>query len=256
MLFDLPHILYMVISALITGATLFLAARFLKAEKHKDFVLKLSAVLTVILHFSNIYVHYFTSGNLTIENVHILPIYPCNVAMWALVITAFVKNKSSTAFRILAEATFYIGVTGGVVGIAVNANYSNTPNLADWDILKGLLSHSTMLWGCIYLLCGKYITIRVRNVLSVTIGLLALLVDGLFINALFAACGLPDPNSMYLSQAPYPALPFLNTGTIGVAGVLIAFAITALHEQIALPKEERWYAKLRKRIQNTKEIKQ
>ena len=49
---------------------------------------------------------------------------------------------------------------------------------------------------------------------------------------------------MYLQEAPFPAMPWLNTWTIGVVAVVIVFSVTALCE-LSLPKEERWYTKLK-----------
>ena len=46
---------------------------------------------------------------------------------------------------------------------------------------------------------------------------------------------------MYLQKAPFPDLPFINTLTIGIAGVVITFVLSTILEIINLPKEERWY---------------
>ena len=244
-MFDLPHILYTVISFLITAILLVLCTLLIKDDKAKKRVLKSSAILTVILHYSSLYVDYFTTGNAVVESVMLLPIYPCNVAMWFLVAVAFMDEEKKF-FKYLAEATFYLGLTGGIIGIVLNENYMNTPNLADWNVLKGLLSHSTMLFGCLYILIGSYIKIRVSNLVSVCGMLLFLFIDGSTIIWLYRRFGLEPPNSMFLLGTPYPHLPWLNTYTIGIMAMAVCFLTTALYEQITLTKEERWYSKLKR----------
>ena len=244
-MFDLPHILYTIISFAVTVILLVCCAIILKTKESKKRVLKISAISTVILHYSSLYVDYFTLGSATVESAMLFPIYPCNVAMWFLVAVAFM-DETKKIFKYLAEATFYLGLTGGIIGIVLNENYMNTPNLADWSVLKGLLSHSTMLFGCLYILVGDYIKIRVSNLVSVCGMLLFLFIDGSSINWLYRRFGLQPPNSMFLLGTPYPNLPWLNTGTVGLMAVALCFVFTALYEQIALTKEERWYSKLKR----------
>lgn len=248
MLFDLSHNLYIIISGLITISLITLSCFCIKKQKWKDVILKTSAILTVIIHFSSLYVDYFSTGYALIESTMILPIFPCNIAMWLLVISAFWKNKQSKTFSYIAEFTFYLGLVGGVVGILFNEIYSSNPNLADWFVLKGLLSHSVMIFGCVYLLTGKYIKIRVKNLLSVFFGLLLLLIDGGIIIGLYNLANLSPPNCMYLLENPFPNLPWFNTYFIGIISLIVVFCITTLFEQIALPKEERWYTKLKLKL--------
>ncbi len=250
---DLPHILYTLISFAVTAALLLVFHKYLTNEKHKKLVLQISALSTVILHYSSLYVDYFTTGSASVSNTMILAVYPCNVAMWFLVIVAFIKDTNGKFFQRLAEATFYLGLVGGVIGIVINENYIANPNLADWEILKGLLSHSTMLVGCIYLLTGGYIQIRVDNLVSVTGMLLFLVLDGGIVIGLHKLFNLDPPNCMYLLENPLPALPWFNTWLIGVLGILLCFAVTSIYEQLALPKEERWYSKL-KNLKTKEEI--
>ena len=243
---DLPHILYTVVSFALTAALLVWLHAYVKEENKKKLVLKISALSTVILHYSSLYVDYFTTGSAEVSSTMILAVYPCNVAMWFLVAVAFMKNVNGQFFKHLAVATFYLGLVGGIVGIVINENYIANPNLADWDILKGLLSHSTMLVGCIYLLVGGYIKIRVDNLIGVVGMLLFLVLDGGIVIGLHKAFNLDPPNCMYLLENPLPQLPWFNTWLIGILGVAICFGFTAIYEQLTLEKEERWYSKIKK----------
>ena len=164
--------------------------------------------------------------------------------MWLLIIISFIK-KDSKVYKIMSEFTFYLGLVGGIIGIMFNEIYANTPNLADYSVLKGFLSHATLLFGSVYLLTGKFIKIRVSNVFSVFVGMSFLLLDGGIIIGIYKLFGLEAPNAMYLLNAPFENFKILNTWTIGIAAVLLTFAITAIYEQFAIKKEDRWYNRLR-----------
>ena len=171
-MFNTQHILYMLISGTLTAALLFLANRYVTDDASKNRILKFFAIITVVLHYSNLWVDYFTTGgNATISSNQILPIYPCNVIMWMLLIVALLGNKQRRLFHMLGEFCFIVGSVCGTLGIVLNFNFDNTPTLADYDVLKGMLSHSTMLFGCLYLYFGGYVLIRMFNFVSVIAGL-------------------------------------------------------------------------------------
>lgn len=243
-MFNTQHIMYMVISGVLTIALLILARLFVHSDQSKNKILKFFAIITVLIHYSNLWVDYFASGgSATIENNHILPVYPCNVVMWMLLIAALVGNKKSRLFQILSEFCFYGGTVCGVLGIVLNANFGNTPTLADYDILKGMLSHSTMLFGCLYMLVGGFVKIRVFNAVSVAIGLATFVLCGAVVNRLYEHFGMTPPDGMFLKSNPYLGVsPII----LGMIAVLLLFAVLALFE-LRLPTEERWYTKLKAR---------
>lgn len=251
-MFNLSHILYMIISAVVTAALLTLAGIFVKKEKYKNLIIKIFATVTVALHFSDLYVDFFKSGTATIAPPQLLPIHPCNVIMWLLVICAFLKNRDGKPAKVLQEFTFYAGVVCGIIGIVLNENFGNNPTLTVWFVLKGLLSHSTMIMGCIYILVAKFIKVRVSNIISVFLGLCLFIVDGLIINGLYSAFKLGQCNSMYLQSPPMASIPWLTPWLMGIFALVLVFAITALYELFALKKEERWYVILREKINKLK----
>ncbi len=249
-LFDLGHSLYMGISIVISALILILSYILVKKQSHKEGLLKFWAIITVVIHYSIMWVQYLKNETVEVGGNMLFPVYACNACMWMLVAVAFIKNKEGMAFRILAEFVFWGGIVCGVVGILLNENYDGSVGLTSYAILKGLLSHSTMLIGAIYLLVGKFIKIRVFNVISVACGLTIFLIDGLIINAIYSAFGLGEPNSMYLQAPPFENMPWLNTAFIGVVAVLVCFIITAIYEQAALDKQDRWYSKIKCYIDN------
>lgn len=246
-MFGLTHILYMLISAMISAGILIFLYVKVEDDGKKTLALRAMAVVTVIIHYSSLWVSFFATGDKTIEESQLLPIHPCNVCMWLLIACSFIKNKSSIIFKLISEFTFWGGVVCGSIGIIINENFGANPTLADYDVLKGMLSHSTMVLGCIYLLVSGMVKIRVSNVISVIAGLSFFVIDGAIINTLYLISGRGECNSMYLQELPFPDMPWLNTLTMGIMGVAVAFIATAIYEQVALPREERWYSKLKRR---------
>ena len=245
---DTNHIIYTSISYVLSFLLLWLFNKKINKQSTKNMILKIFAILTVMIHYSILYVDFFTNGEAMVEDTMLLPIYPCNIAMWLLIIVSFMKNKESRLFKHIAVVTFYLGLIGGSIGLVFNENYISTPSFADWSVVKGLLSHSTLIFGSLYILCGKYIEIRVENVLNVVGGLLFLIIDGIFVISIFRMFKLEPPNCMYLLENPFPEISWFSPYIIGLLATILVFMITALYEQIALEKEERWYYKLQNKL--------
>jgi len=244
-MFNTQHILYMVVSGVLTAILLYLASKNVKKQSRKDLILKISAVITVIIHFSDLWVSFFqTGGNTYVESVHIFPMYPCNIIMWMLLILAFIDNKKGKLFTLLAEFCFVIGLVCGIIGILLNKNFDANPTLSDYDVLKGLLSHSTMIFGCFYLFTAGYVKPKISSTLSLAFGFTVFAVCGLTMNALYSAFGMNSPDGIWIKGVPY-----LNVSSLilGFLVLVIYFLIFALLE-LRLPQEERWYYKLKKKF--------
>lgn len=246
-LFDRTHCLFMAASAAAITLLLIAAKRLLKTDRAKDLFLKTVALAVIFVHFSPLYMDYLRNGEAKVADNMLFPVYPCNLAMWLLLIYAFISEKDRPAATVIGEFTFYLGMVGGIIGIAANVNYANTPDLGDWGIFAGLLSHSVMLLGCLWLLVGAYIRIRVRNTLSVLIGLAIMLLDGFLIIQIFRSAGLTPPNSMFLLGVPFENLKWLNTAKIGVIAITVTFIFTLAYELLALPADRRTFSKKKDR---------
>ena len=239
-MFNLQHILYMVISFALSGVFLYLGKKYIKKDEHHDKIIRFLAVITVLIHISCLWVDFFTNkGVAEIQDNMIFPIYPCNIIMWLLVIVSAMRRRGGVIYRLLAEFVCIGGTVCGFVGIVLNANFDNTPTLADYDILKGMLSHSTMLLGCLWLgISAGIVKIRMRNMVSTVVGLLIFLVDGLIVNHLFAVTGIDETcNSMYLQEPPFESMPWLTTGFMGIAGVTVVFLLAVGFEKFVLKKK-------------------
>lgn len=242
MMFNTVHILYMLISGFI-GAGLLVLLKIKDSERINLYALRTLAILTVIIHFSSLIANLITTGELGMTAAIIVPIHPCNVCMWLLVISSFTARNEGRVAVAIREFTFLGGTVCGAIGTIFNENFGSNPTLTDYSILKGLLSHSTMVLGCILLFTAGFVKIRLLgNLVSVASGLTLFVADGFIINTVYALLGMPECNSMYLLEAPFPALPWLNTLVIGIFALTVVFIIGAIYEWLALPSEERWYS--------------
>ena len=221
-------LLYFALSLLLILPLLRVCQKHIKKESTRDFILKAVCVLTVFLHFSDITVAFLRGEQAVANSSHLFPIYPCHIMMWLSLIAAFLANKKGKLFPVIADFVFYFGTFCAIFGVVFNANYLNTQDLSDYSVLKGLVSHSTLLFACLYLYAMGYIHAEPKqNARHVLYGFVFLLIDGMFFNFLFEKLGLPSVNAMYLQELPFPQYPFINTTTIGVAGILAAYGIAA-----------------------------
>lgn len=245
-MFGLIHNLYMGISLVITILLLLFFRLFIKQDKYKNLVLKIIAIIVVIIHFSPLWVDYLKNGSAEVKNSMLFPIYPCNVIMWLLLITAFIKKKDNVKYKILSEFVAVGGIICGSIGIILNENFIRNPSLLDYDVLSGMLSHSFMILGCIYLIVSKFVKIRVFNVISCACGLMLFVINGGIINLIYYLAKLDPVNSMYMLEVPFESLTWFTPYLMGLVALLLIFIITAIVEQFAYKKEDRWYTKLKK----------
>ena len=249
-MFGLVHNLYMAVSFLLTIILLVIFNKFVKNEKHKHIILRVTAILVVAIHFSVIWVEYLKNGSAEIESPMLFPIYPCNVIMWMLLITSSIKKKDNTAYRILSEFTAIGGIVCGTIGIILNENFIRTPSLMDYDVLAGMLSHSVMVFGCLYLIVSGFVKVRVFNVVSCACGLTYFIINGGIINLIYYLCKLDSCNSMYMLEVPFESMPWLTPYLMGVVALVLVFIVTAIYEFFALKKEDRWYNKFKPQIED------
>lgn len=221
--------------------------RYIDNQNTKDKILKLAAIITIVIHYSSLYVDYLQNGSAYVESTMLFPIYPCNICMWLLLILSFMKNKESFVYRSIAEFLAIGGTICGLIGLFANENFLRNPNFFDYDSFKGLLSHSTMIFGTMFILTQRYVDIRAKNLtISCTLGLLLFVVIGGFINALFACFNLDEVNAMFMLYFPFD-IKGLNFITLGLIGILLLFIIGTIFELVFLEKNLRWYHNIKKK---------
>ena len=231
-MFDENHIKYMVITGLI-GAVLIIPLWLLKNQNLNKAAIKFFALLTLAIQYSPLWIDFFTTGKAQVDADMLLAIYACNVCMWLLFISSLILEKNGTVAALIRDFTFWAGVVCGAVGTIFNINYGNNPDLSDYFILKGLLTHATMVYGSILLFTSGIVKIRViRSTASVIFGMALFFGVGTAINALYANFGLPPCNSMYLLQDPFPDMPWINVKNIFLLAILTVIVISSLYRII------------------------
>ena len=246
-MFNQTHIIYIVISAIATLAIV-IPLFFIKNKTLNKVAIWFFAISTLVIHFSGLWYTYLTQGYTEANLEYIFPVFPCHICMWLLVISATVLDKDNALARILKDFTFLGGTVGGIIGIVFNFNFANNPTLTDYYVLKGLLSHSTMVAGCILLFVAGGAAIRLkRSLTAVACGFSLFIADGLLINYVFARFGFEECNAMYLLHAPFEQFPFINIYTIVISGFAVTAVIAILYELAFVPHGERWYNRRKKK---------
>lgn len=234
-LFDLTHMIYIVVSLSVTVGLLLLGKRFLKKKPAKEFFLKFFALATFFLHTSVLWVDYLKNGVANVPDNILFPIFFCNMSMYMLLIIAFWRNKRTKLFQIVAIITAYGGFFGAMISLFYPAYYLGASSIFEWGVFKSMLSHSTMLIGSTWLLVSGYVKIRLSNAIVYFGGLLFYGLIGVIVNFTFEAFGLHNPNAMYLEHPPLSEAPFLNAVTIALLMVLIIFLFSSLMEKYTNP---------------------
>ena len=237
-------LIFSTITMLIILISLFVINKKVTEENTKDKILKVFSILTVVIHYSSLWVDYFTTGKAEVENNMLIPIYPCNICMWMLLIVAFMKDKQSALYKMLTEFLSIAGTVCGLVGLFANEIFISNPDFFDYNSLKGLLSHSTMIFGTLFILTQGYIKVRtISFTINTSIGLIIFAIIGAIVNLLFYIFGLDPVNAMFMLEFPFD-IPGASFVTLGILGIIIVFIMTSIYEFLFLDSSERWYHKI------------
>lgn len=245
-------LLFTLASFIFLFIVLFLSKRYIKKKKTRDLMILISAIVTIIIHYSIILFDYFMGNPIQIDNTMYLPVYPCNVMMWVALVIGVI-NKDGKVFSYLSEFMAFAGTICGVIGLGFNTNFLNNPDFSDYSILKGLLSHVTLLYSSLYLFVMGYIKVdTIHNLISVSIGGLIYVICGVYSRIMLKALNQEMVNTMFLDFNPEN--PIENFFVIALLGFIILVVIGSIYETIFFEEENRWYHKLRKRREKQWEI--
>ena len=241
----LEIIIISIISYSLVGLGLFICKKYIKSDFIKDLVFIIVSILTVIIHYTGMFYNMSKTDNYVLEDTMFLPVYPCNVMMWITLILCFLIKRKGKVFIVLSEFAFFAGTLCGFIGLSFNTNFLNNPNLLDYDIFKGLLSHVTLIFSCIYLFVMGYVKVdTLRNLLSCIIGALIFIICGLYSRFMLKTLNRDVVNSMFL-KAPYENMPFFNFFTISLIGVILLITITTLYEIKFYNKDQVWFNRIK-----------
>jgi hypothetical protein len=166
----------------------------------------------------------------------------------AVAIMAYKGKTDSKIFRWIATSVAYFGVVGAAVALLSESHaVYNFEALKDYGNIRYMLSHGTLLLGCLCVFLGGFFKIRVNNIFPfIGVGICAIII-GLIDQGIFSAFGLTtsltDKNPMYM---------FGPANGIGIFSiwVMLGIVIPALllfliiYEFFAYKKEDRWYKNL------------
>ena len=231
---------------------LWLVKKYVKRERTKNIILISAAIFTIVFHYSS-FIFKLLSGDNAIEYLGetpnlILPIYPCNVVMWSALIFAFFKDKKTKVASLFADYLFWFGIISTLVGMFANVDFINNPTLLDYENFKSITAHATLLFNILLLPLFGYIKIDVkRNIISISISILAMAVIGGYCNLVFHAlvseAAAYDVNSMFLLHSPFDGLDFLTYPVIALIVIPTYFAVFVVCDLCAHKKGERFYDK-------------
>ena len=228
-LFIFNFILLLIISVLLLWVK-----KSVKSDKAKNILLLVSALITIIFHYSSFLYHLISNGEyisyLKNNPNLLLPIYPCNVVMWSCLILGLLKNKHSKFANFLIDYIFWFGIISTLVGMFANVDFIKNPTLLDYEITKSIVAHATLMFNVLLLpIFGEIKISFKRNMLNMTISVILMYFIGHYCNLVFEALvsqqAAYDVNSMFLIHSPFEEITFLTYPIISIIALVLYFVI-------------------------------
>ncbi|MBR7111992.1 MAG: hypothetical protein IKC75_03620 [Clostridia bacterium] len=243
-------ILFNCILLLIISALLLAAKKWATSERAKRTVLWIAPLVTILFHYSSFLYHLLFTGS-GIEYLRetpnlILPIYPCNVVMWCALFYGFTAKKDGKLALFLSDYVFWFGIASTLVGMFANVDFIVNPTLRDFEIVKSIVAHATLLFNLLLIPVFGYLRPAFwRNLRNIFLSVVGMYVIGLYCNLMFevlvGADAAYDVNSMFIIHSPFEALPLLRYPLIAVIGLFAYLIIFTMCDIIRSPKGERWF---------------
>ena len=245
MLFNFILIVFIVIGLL-------LVKKYVKKERHQNILLFIAALSTILFHYST-FIYKLLSGDNAIAHLSetpnlLLPIYPCNIVMWSALIFALLKNKKSRVGEFFADYLFWFGIISTLIGMFANVDFINNPTLSDYDNVKSIGAHATLLFNVLLLPLFGHTKIDVkRNITNIIISIFVMAAIGAYCNVVFTAlvseAKAYDINSMFLIHSPFEGIEFLTYPVISLISVPIYLGVFVICDLCAHKKGNRFYNK-------------
>lgn len=237
-MFDGFHLLYIVISLLLTVVILFYATKYIKKQSSKDRFLVSMGLLCFFFHISSLWVEYLTNDGVAQVNDYILfPIYFCNLLMITLLVLSLLPNKQSKFYQILSIFTFYGGLFGPTISLIYPTYYLSSGGNLDYYVMKSLISHSFLLIGTMWLYLGGYFKPRLSNVIWYFLGLVVTGILGFITNVIYEVFLNRQINAMWMQAPAIDGTPF-DGWLLGVITLFIVGIISVIFE-LRLPLKDR-----------------
>ena len=219
---------------LLIAVGLWLTKKYAVTARKREWALLAAAAATILFHYSTLLFKLFTGGGALAylaENPNLLlPIYPCNVVMWAALLFALLKSKEGRLGRFLSDYLFWFGIVATLVGMFANVDFIKNPTLADYENVKSIGAHATLLYNVLLLPLFGYTGVGVkRNMKSILLCILMMAVIGGYCNLVFFAIGSAEVayevNSMFLLHSPFEGVALLTYPVISLIALPIYYAV-------------------------------
>ncbi len=234
----------------IIAALLIVVKKTVKTDNAKNCLLLIASVVTILFHYSTLIFRAFT-GNDALAYLSdtpnlILPIYPCNVVMWACLILGLMKKRDSKLAYLLTDYIFWFGIFSTLVGMFANVDFIMNPTLADYEITKSIVAHATLLFNVLLLpVFGRVRIDFFKNMKNMVLSVIGMYAIGLYCNLVFKALVSPeaayDVNSMFIIHSPFEGVSFLTYPIIAVIALFLYFLLFTVCDLIKNKNGERWY---------------
>ena len=250
-------VLFNCITLGVIALVLFFLKKHVRAERGQRIALLISAVLTILCHYSTLIYLSFTGGEVMQylkSNPNLfLPIYPCNVVMWGCLIYGLIKNKETKAARFWGDYLFWFGIVSTLVGMFANIDFINNPTFADLEVTKSVLAHATLLFNILLIPAFGHIKVDLfKNMRHIFLGVILMYALGLYCNMVYEVLvsteAAEQVNSMFLLHSPFPAVPFLTYPIIAGCALVLYFLLFSVCELFAYPKGRRWIHRIKTKV--------
>ena len=243
-------IVFNFILILIVTAALIGVKKWARSERAQHVLLLVTPLLTIACHYSLLFYHALFTGNalayISDTPNLILPMYPCNVAMWCALIYGLLHNKQSRFALLLSDYIFWFGLISTLVGMFANVDFIMNPTLADFEVTKSIVAHAILLFNLLLIPVFGYLRPDFfRNMRNMVIAVIAMYVIGLYCNLVFSAIASPevayDENAMFILHSPFDGLPFLRYPFIAAVGLVLYFILFTVYDIVTTPRGQHWF---------------
>ena len=233
---------------------LMLVKKYVKREFTQSIILIATSIVTILFHYSSFIIKLFSGddamGYLSNNPNLLLPIYPCNVVMWSALIFGVLRNKKSKFATFMVDYLFWFGIVSTLVGMFANVDFIKNPTLANYENVKSIVSHATLLFNVLLLVIFKYVKVNViGNITNIIISVVEMAILGGYCTLALWALRSKEfafyKNSMFLLHSPFEGLDFLTYPIIVLIAIPIYFAVFVICDLIAHKQGERFFDKIR-----------
>ena len=215
--FGIEHVLYIVISTVIGGATIFLGKKFLKTEKEQTVFLKILAGLLFVAIAANRLSQVFRYD--TVRWYCIIPDSFCGMTSLVLSLAVLFGKKDNPVLHFV----WLLGLFGGISTV-IYANFvGQSSSIFYLPTISGLLHHSLSAMVVVALLFFKQIDITYKKWYCTLFGFTCYLTVGAFLMHTFPISDAFHIAEPLLSGTPLTA--WVMAPMYAVAYAIILFAV-------------------------------